>query len=684
MQASTDQFDEIELRGGLDLLTPMNKVRSGSARDAQNFEQSVTGGYSRIAGYERFSGKPKPSAAVYGTLSANITGSIVVGNTIVGVTSGATGVVISLTGTLVAYTKATGTFLVGETLNVGGSPQGTVVDLGGVDTAIDWDAIQRSLAAAVYRADIAAVPGSGPVRGVAKLGDVVYAWRNTAPGTAMAIYKSTATGWSAVPLGFTLAFTAGSTAYAEGATITKGGASAIVRRISLESGSWGSGTAAGRFILSSVTGGPFTAGVAGGGGVATLSGAEVAITLAPNGSVQTDTANFGGGPRLYGCDGVNLGFEFDGTYYVPIKTGMAVDAPTQVMEHKGHLFFAFGTNLMNSSIASIANLYPQYNWTATLGAVQYAFESEIVGLRRQPGNQETGAAAILLESGVKMLYGSSAADFKPVSFEESAGAKKYTAQPIGGQLIAFGGTGAFSIASTQAYGNFASNALTMNIRPFTQVRRNLASASLVNKEKSQYRIFFSDGYGLYMTIANGKLVGMLPVYFPNPVTCACSGTSPDGAETAYFGSSNGFVYELDAGTSFDGGAIDAYMTLCFADQGNAQRLKNYRGAAFEVQGGGYAEFGVTYEVGYGTEDLEQGWQEQTVEASLTPVYWDAFTWDNFVWDGKSLKPGRIEIDGTAENIALRIASNSALHDPFTINSIALRFKARRSIRGGAA
>ena len=65
------QYDIIQLRGGLDLVTPTLSLPSGVARDAVNYEVSITGGYSRIAGYERFDGRPNPSDATYTLLTVN-------------------------------------------------------------------------------------------------------------------------------------------------------------------------------------------------------------------------------------------------------------------------------------------------------------------------------------------------------------------------------------------------------------------------------------------------------------------------------------------------------------------------------------------------------------------------------------------------------------------------------------
>lgn len=69
---------------------------------------------------------------------------------------------------------------------------------------------------------------------------------------------------------WTIAFTAGSSEYVPGETLTQGGSNAIVKRVNLTSGAW-TGTAAGTMIITPGTG-VFTAGAAAGGGACTLSG----------------------------------------------------------------------------------------------------------------------------------------------------------------------------------------------------------------------------------------------------------------------------------------------------------------------------------------------------------------------------------------------------------------------------
>jgi hypothetical protein len=670
------QYEVMKLQGGLDLVTPTLSLPPGVARDAVNWEVSITGGYTRIAGYERFDGRPNPSDAQYSILTVTITGSLAVGDTIVGASSGATGVVIVVDGSTVVYTKATNAFQINEDVEVGGIKQAEVDALGGnIATNNSTAAQYLYLAGQEYRQDIQAVPGSGPIRGVVYYGGNVYAWRNNAGGTEMEIYKSSGSGWTHVPLGFELEFSTGTVEIVEGNTVTgaTSGASATVTRVVLESGTWAGGDAAGRLIFASVTG---TFQAAENLNVVTpcavSGGAQSAITLLPDGRVEAVIANFGKNTRVYGVDTQNRAFEFDGTTYVPLNTGNAVDTPQHIAFHKQHLFLSFGSSVQFSAIND------PYSWQALSGAGEFVVDDLVTAFQVLPGDQTTGALAVYSDDNTSVLYGTSSANFQLANYNVGTGAKPYSCQNVA-IAYSFDDRGVISLITTLNYGNFDTSALTLNIRPFVQQRRNLVTASGVNREKGQYRVFFSDGYGLYLTFVNGKYMGAMPVQFPNPVTCMAEGEKPDGSETAFFGSTNGFVYRLDAGTSFDGAEISANLVLVFNSIRSPRVLKRYRKGSLEVTGTGYAEFAFSYDLGYASPEIAQELQAN-YETNLIASFWDQAFWDNFVWDGRTLAPSEVEVRGTAENIAVRIASISPIYQSFTVNSVILHYTMRRGLR----
>ena len=681
MQLTTPKvnYDLIRLGGGLDQVTPTLSLPPGVARRAANFECSITGGYTRIAGYERFDGRPSPSAANYNILVCTFTATVTVGQTVTGSTSGATGKVIAVNATSLVITRETSFFVAGDTLNNGGGFVGTVTAVQGVSADGLTDAQYQNLAADDYRADIQAVPGSGSILGVGYYNGTLYAWRNNVGATAAVMYRSSSSGWTAVTLGKTLSFNSGILAIPDGSTVTgqSSGATGVVARTVLEDGSWAGSNATGQLILSSTTG-TFTIGEnlrISSTVYAHAASLATQITLAPGGRYATTVANFGGGTanyKLYGASGTNKAFEFDGTTYVPIRTGMAVDTPLHICFHKQHLFLSFGASVQFSALG-----YP-YQWTPLLGAGEIAMNAEVTNMLVLPGDQSSGALGVYTRSDTSVLYGTSSANFSLSTFNSGTGAFPYTAQNMD-QAYVLDDRGIMSLGTSLNFGNFVPAALTMNIPKFIEQHRGLSVGSTVNRDKGQYRVFFSDGSALYLTILNGRVLGSMPMQFQHNINCAIDSEAPTGGTVQFFGSTNGYVYQMDLGTSFDGEQIPANMNLVYNSIKSPRILKRYRKASVELTGDSYAEIQFGYDLGYRSTAITQP-EDASYQNDLRSSYWDEMVWDNFVWDGSDISPSEIEVTGTAENMAVRISSNSDLLQSFTVNNIIVHYTLRRGLR----
>jgi hypothetical protein len=671
-------YELIRLKGGLDQVTPTLSLPSGVARRAANFECSITGGYTRIAGYERFDGRPRPSDATYIVIYMTSIANVAIGNTVTGATSLATGRVIAVEGDYLVVTKVTGSFLDSEEIYVGAALVGLSVGTAGSVVNGLLDAQYRNLAADAYRQDIQAVPGEGVVRGVAYYGGNVYAWRNNVGSTALTMHKSTSSGWVPVALGFELSFDGGTAQILDAQTVTgaTSGATGVVKRVVLQDGDWTTSDASGRLIFASVSGTFQNNENLQVGGVtkALANGTQSAITLAPSGRVEAVVGNFGGvdGYKLYGCDGQNRAFEYDGETYVPIATSMAVDKPLHVAFHKQHLFLSFGASLQFSAIGDA------YRWSPVLGAGEIAMNDTITNLLIMPGDQTTGAMAVYTRNNTSILYGTSSEDFKLSSYNSGTGAVPHTARTMD-QAYALDDRGIMTLGTSLNFGNFLPSSLTMNLRPFLTGRINLASASSVEREKGQYRVFFSDGTGIYLTVLNGQLLGAMPVQFDDPVLCAFEGEKQDGTTATYFGSDNGFVYQLDAGTSFDGANIQANLTLVANAIRSPRLLKRFRKGSIEVTGDSYSEIQFGYLLAYGSPDINQP-LDSKYELDLRNPFWDSMIWDNFIFDGRDIAPTETGMTGTGENVAISISSVSDLFRPFTVNSVILHYSIRRGLR----
>lgn len=686
--------------GGLDVVTPPLELETGYCTAAQNYEQDINGGYARIVGYERFDGTARPSDATYTILPCSTVGSNATDGsvTVTGATSGATGVLIAAGANYIVVTKTSGTFTVtGESLTTGGTVTNGPAAIDSAPTPL-LDAQYRNLAADVYRALIQKVPGSGNILGVWLYNDITYAFRNNVGGTAAAMYKSTGSGWALVPLGFELKFSTGNTALAEGVTLTgfTSGASAVITRVELESGSYAGSTAAGHFIFASITGGPFTSGEnlqVSGATKAVAAAASAAITFAaPGGTFEFVNANFGGGvntKRMYGCDGKNRAFEFDGSVFVPINTGMTTDTPQHIAAHKNQLFLSFTGSVQNSGLGQ------PYAWVPILGTAEIAMGDQVAGFKQLPGGQSQAALGVFTKNNISVLYGSSSADFQLNPFEQNAGAFAGTIQRLG-TVVMFDNRGIASMSAVQAYGNFASATLSKRIQTLLKTKRPLVTTSCVLRDKTQYRLFFSDGTGIAVTFDNGQaasnqyagtynlgtgqVVGMMPFLFPVPVLCAVSEEFSDGGEGVFFGSNDGFVYQMEKGTSFDGANIEAYLVMGFNNSKGPRTLKQYRHAMLEVTGQGYAELSFSYDLGYATTDIDQTTPAQTGIEALNPGMWDVGNWDTGTWDGTTLTPTYFDMVGSAENVSIKVRSNSDYFSSTRISGAIFHYSPRRIIR----
>jgi hypothetical protein len=676
MPKVTVRPDAVPVRPGMDVTIAPMFAKPGTAALAYNYEYAVRGGADRVKGIEPFDGRPAPSAAVYQYLQCAATiSNVIPGDTLTGATSGATGQVIYVSGAFVALTKVTGTFGL-EVLNEGGTPRGTVTNLSPtVDGFLDNTLLKA--AADVYQADIAKVPGSGPIRGLYVLNDVVYAWRNNVGATAMAIYKSTTSGWTLVPLLYELSFTVGATQPAEGSTLTQGGVTATVKRVVLQSGTFGAGTAAGRYIITVPSGGAFAAGaLAGGAGTVPAAGPGVyigtQIALSPGGSVDADVYSFTANQalkRLYGCDTVNREFEFDGEVLVPLETGMSSIRASVARCHKNHLFFGYRGSLQHSSIAA------PYQWSPVTGAGELATGDEITNLISIGGASDAAALMVLCRNGIFVLYGTSALLWNLVPLSRVSGAQPRSAHDIGG-VVALDTPGVMTYPASQNFGNFAWNTVSMQIQPL--VREQECACSVYSPTEFKYRIFFTDGSVVSgLPMGENKFAWSVLDYNRNIVRAVNAEIA--GVARTFYGDDQGWVYEADKGRSFAGDPIEYVIKFHPMNQRSPMVEKGY----FQMQVEVTAKSAFTM-LTSGEFNPNDGPTQQT-ETQSTAQYgsgliWDLTNYDESYWDTAGASRKTVPMRGVGTGVAPSIGGESASELSHTIYALTVLYSPRRLTR----
>lgn len=675
------------LQGGLDVVTPRSQVPPGRVQASLNYEPDVRG-YTRVEGYERFSGRPKPSEATWIYVAfANATQAILPGNVFTGATSGATGTAMldavlssgsyggANVGT-VALRTVTGEFIPGETLTYFGTATLTSALADGSGDAAELAAFilteterRRSLIARVGN-------GSGPVRGVQTFNGDVYAFRDNFAGTAGQMFKATATGWVAQALGSSVAFTLGTAEVFEGETLTQGGATGVIRRVAVSGGTW-SGTARGRLVVEPI-GGVFAPGIATtASGSLTLSGALVASSLPPGGRYVFANHNFYGlatAGRMYGANGVGQAFEWDGDVFCPIDSnaGSGLDKPTHVAEFNNHLFLAFdGGAILYSGIGQ------PLEFTVLAGGGEMALGVDVTALLE---NAQT-SLVVLGRTKVAYLQGRSALDFQLVSLADDAGGLEHTAQVIG-QPMFLDNLGIRDMRATQTFANWRMGAVSQLVEPLiTSKRRSGAApvASMRVRGKDQYRVFYDDrsGFTVYVGRKNPEI---LPFRLEFDATCACSGEDADGSEVLFMGDAEGFVYELDAGTSYDGAPILAFLRHHFYSPQGTGAYYRFHSVELEIDGTASMRLALTSDYSYGAPDTPGG-TDELFDITGGGAFWDAGAlFEEFYWDAAVQGTARAYLDGMGTNCSICVISESATEPAHTLSSLRFNYTPRKAVR----
>ncbi|MCP5244879.1 MAG: hypothetical protein H6937_02465 [Burkholderiales bacterium] len=697
----------IPLQGGVDSVTTPALVQPGKLLSSLNFEPDINGGYRRMAGIERYSGQPRPSDASYWIMEVDTSGSFNVGDTITGVTSGVTGEIVLITSVAVVSSgdggffdllalcgitvsspstanlsililaKVTGDFTVGETLNVGGSPQGTVVDVDqdNAETA-ELHAQYKNLAADSVRADISTPAGSGAIRGIWHYKGDEYCFRDNAGGTECIMYKATSSGWSALSFGREIQFDGATGEIFEGDTVQgqTSGATGVVKRALLRTGTW-STSGVGTLVFDNVTG-TFQNDEnlrVGGVNKAVADGADSAITLQPGGTFEFDNINFYGTSdtlRMYFADGVNYIHEFDGTRIVPIRTGIGDDKPKYIKGHKNHLFAAIDSSVQVSGTGD------PYSWTALTGAAELGLGEECTGLLPQVGDATTGVLVVTTLRKVFILYGNDSSDFSLTLHAPETGARPYTLQNIGYAHF-MDAKGVTQLQASQAFGGFEMSILTKAMQPFIDEKQGKETASCIVRFKNQYRVFFNDGEGLIVYFQPGNVginVSLMPFNYGTDkyMNRVCSFVDADGTERIMAGGSDGYVYEIDRGTSLDGNKMGAYFMTTFIYSKSISLRKRYRRAKLQLRAGNTAQLSVNYDLSHGDLDATYG---DFIDKSATGPggIWDVSSWGQFYWDSSYMQRITIDAKGTGDSIAILVSNDTDEDDPFTIHTLELNY-----------
>ena len=527
----------------------------------------------------------------------------------------------------------------------------------------------------------AAVPGTGPIRGVWALSGLVVAVRDV-DGSTAAMYMASSSGWQLVDLGTRLSYDAGTLSELKaGDAITGGtsGATATVVRNSIRSGLIGNSDVAGTLTLESVTGtfaddenlllGVDVVGVA--------DGASTANTLTAGGRYEWVNANFFGQAdtrAIYGVNGLDMPFEFDGTTFSVIDTGISAQQPTHITEHQNRLVFGYQGGSIQLSGAG-----EPFDYRQIKDAFEVAIGDRVNGFIPMPG----GVLGVAARNSFAILYGRDTSNFELRRFS-SFGIQAYSFSEVNKTIFAVDERGVTVLQPSDAFGDFNGVVVSDQIKPELTINNRIrtVTASMTARVKGQYRVFFgSTGY--YFTMRAGAIAGIGKVSFNHPVLVACGEDDESDGELLLFGSDDGQVFQMDQSDRFNGEPILAFIRTPFLFFGQPTARKQLRRIFLDARSSSEDPLPVFARVDFdnaGADVPSSRVAENEIPASFEQAIFDADLWDQGRFSVAFRAQVPLDVRGYGENMSLTLLTTGETPGTHTFFGAIYHYSQRRPLR----
>lgn len=452
------------------------------------------------------------------------------------------------------------------------------------------------------RANINAVPGSGPVRGVWVYNNKVYAFRDNAGATECLMYEATGSGWNAI----------------------------------------------------------------------------THPTLAPGGRYEFRNFNFLGtttGRKMFGVSGVHQAFQFDGTTMTLIATGVLYtdDKPEHLSCHNMQLWLSFpGGSLQHSSTGDPTT------WSSLWNAGEIGIGEEITGLR---SIQAAGLLVVFGADRTSKLYGRTHSEYQLIPHNEDVGALPWSIQPMG-DVYFLDRLGITSLTQTQQSGDMRHALLSTRVDPYVKSLRTLGAVNSCDiRAKNLYRVFqHNQASTQFSTMLVGPRgpQGFSRGNYPFGMFC-CERGYINGVERVFAGSTDGYVYELESGNSYDGVEIDSSMKTQALHLGSPHIRKHWRHVWLNAKSAGAMDLQFSAEYDYADPETPKHIIENDGFVA-SGGFWDEANWSEFVWDGRPFYPMVGDIHGEGANVVLRMRSSVKDQEPHHIYGVRLHYSMGRELR----
>ena len=401
------------------------------------------------------------------------------------------------------------------------------------------------------------------------------------------------------------------------------------------------------------------------------------------GQGQIQFAMFEGAAQDYGtvviADGANKPFSFrmegtgalsSRTYFTEEITVTGTKYATFITSHDHHLIAAGVEDNENTVFYSIYNDPSDFSGT---GAGSVTISDKIVGVK---GFRQD--LFIFCENSIhKLININDSQNTAVVPVAENVGCLSgYSIQEIGGDLIFLAPDGLRTVAVTARIGDVELGTVSKAIQPIiTELAENVNNYiinSVVLREKSQYRLFYSNE-----GLTNSAQRGIIGTLRPNgfewsetkgiEVTAIGSGFDTNGIERYYHGDTDGYVHVHNSGDNFDGSAIDARYQTPDYDYGDFGTLKTLHYVKLSIGPENEVQPSLRVRFDYDSNETPQP-EDYLLDSVPAPSIFGTALFGTAKFGASEQPLVRLALQGSGYSNSFRILTNDT-NAPYTINGL---------------
>ena len=375
-------------------------------------------------------------------------------------------------------------------------------------------------------------------------------------------------------------------------------------------------------------------------------------------------------PILLIVDGVSSPRYFDGTeiFHISHENLPVAIQPHLVGAYDNRIILAYEGSLFFSVVGDPTDF----------GALGNAGEIKIGGRITNIVNAPGNTLVVTTEKETKLIksleYSVDSWVFKVETFSSTLGAYTDTAQNFLGDTYLASDEGVISLKVIDLYGDFQAASLSKKANKTYQANRSNIIGSLVDHTKSQYKLFFSTGIALSFSFNYEKFVKEITILdYGIPIEGIFQGKDQSGNWVRYFTSTNGYLYQFDIGTSFNGSAIPTAFETAFHGFKTPTTWKRFRKLTVDALADLGTYFHIRPRYTYGDTELPAGSSIEQYQDMIGGSEWGAGEWSQFRYGGLPVRTSALYLSGYGTVLSTSFKTSEKYKKPHTIQNFIVDF-----------